>query len=98
MTSPARHGNAFCADFFPTWTIYTAFLDPACDTHLLTVLIPPRITLRTASPHTEQEDKMGKPKGLGAGRKLRDVRREQKWADKDYRKKNSGSIYKVCTN
>ncbi len=40
-------------------------------------------------------DNMGKPSGLGAGRKLANTRREQQWADKSYRRANSGSVYKV---
>merc|ERR1711968_66305 len=37
---------------------------------------------------------MGKTRGLGAGRKLRKLRREQLWADKDYKKANIGSEWK----
>ena len=35
-----------------------------------------------------------KTRGLGAGRKLRTHRREQLWADKDYKKSNLGSEWK----
>merc|ERR1711871_1696885 len=37
---------------------------------------------------------MGKTRGLGAGRKLRKLRREQLWADKDYKKSHLGSEWK----
>ena len=36
----------------------------------------------------------GKTRGLGAGRKLKLHRREQRWADKDYNKANLGSEWK----
>merc|ERR1712147_542074 len=39
-------------------------------------------------------DTMGKTHGLGAGRKLRVLRRNQLWADKDYCKANLGSEWK----
>lgn len=35
-----------------------------------------------------------KTRGLGAGRKLRNLRREQRWADKDFNKANLGSEWK----
>lgn len=38
---------------------------------------------------------MGKPKGIGAGRKLATVRRENRWSDKSYRKSHSGARWKV---
>merc|ERR1712176_1509047 len=37
---------------------------------------------------------MGKTRGLGAGRKLRLHRKDQRWADKDYKKSNLGSEWK----
>eukprot|EP00218_Dolichomastix_sp_CCMP3274_P015719 CAMPEP_0170142720 /NCGR_PEP_ID=MMETSP0033_2-20121228/8091_1 /TAXON_ID=195969 /ORGANISM="Dolichomastix tenuilepis, Strain CCMP3274" /LENGTH=142 /DNA_ID=CAMNT_0010379071 /DNA_START=9 /DNA_END=437 /DNA_ORIENTATION=+ len=37
---------------------------------------------------------MGKTRGLGAGRKLRLHRKEQRWADKDFKKSNLGSEWK----
>eukprot|EP00227_Mantoniella_beaufortii_P012662 CAMPEP_0197577270 /NCGR_PEP_ID=MMETSP1326-20131121/1964_1 /TAXON_ID=1155430 /ORGANISM="Genus nov. species nov., Strain RCC2288" /LENGTH=142 /DNA_ID=CAMNT_0043140321 /DNA_START=56 /DNA_END=484 /DNA_ORIENTATION=- len=37
---------------------------------------------------------MGKTHGLGAGRKLRKQRREQRWADKDFNQANLGSEWK----
>jgi ribosomal protein uS12 len=37
---------------------------------------------------------MGKPSGLNAGRKLLSHRREQRWADKDYKKRALGTAYK----
>ncbi|KAG5462462.1 MAG: hypothetical protein BJ554DRAFT_5023 [Olpidium bornovanus] len=37
---------------------------------------------------------MGKPAGLHAGRKLRVHRRENKWADKQYKKRALGTIHK----
>jgi small subunit ribosomal protein S23e len=37
---------------------------------------------------------LGKTRGMGAGRKLRLHRREERWADKDYKKSNLGSEYK----
>jgi len=37
---------------------------------------------------------MGKTRGLGAGRKLRILRRDQRWADKDFCKANLGSEWK----
>ena len=36
---------------------------------------------------------MGKTRGIGSARKLRTHRREQLWADKDYKKSNLGSEY-----
>jgi len=36
----------------------------------------------------------GKPRGIRAGRKLHDHRRDQKWADKSYNKRMLGSRYK----
>lgn len=36
----------------------------------------------------------GKPKGLRTARKLRNHRREQRWADKDYKKAHSGTRWK----
>ena len=38
---------------------------------------------------------MGKPNGIRTGRKLRNHRREQKWADKSYCKKNSITAMKA---
>ena len=35
-----------------------------------------------------------KTRGLGAGRKLRNLRRENRWADKDFNKANLGSEWK----
>lgn len=35
-----------------------------------------------------------KTRGMGAGRKLRVHRRNQRWADKDYKKSNLGSEWK----
>ena len=37
---------------------------------------------------------MGKTRGLGAGRKLLKLRRENRWADKDFNKANLGSEWK----
>ena len=37
---------------------------------------------------------MGKTRGMGAGRKLRIQRRENRWADKDFNKANLGSEWK----
>mmetsp|Transcript_15169 Transcript_15169/g.43163 ORF Transcript_15169/g.43163 Transcript_15169/m.43163 type:complete len:143 (-) Transcript_15169:1013-1441(-) len=37
---------------------------------------------------------MGKTRGMGAGRKLRLLRKEERWADKDFKKSNLGSEYK----
>eukprot|EP00884_Botryococcus_braunii_P012006 jgi/Botrbrau1/20806/Bobra.0156s0035.1 len=41
---------------------------------------------------------MGKTRGLGAGRKLRNHRRSQLWADKDYKKSHLGNEWKkaIC--
>ena len=36
----------------------------------------------------------GKPRGINAGRKLRVKRRLNKWADKGYKKANSGTTWK----
>lgn len=36
----------------------------------------------------------GKPRGINAGRKLRIHRRNQKWANKKYKKKMLGTQYK----
>jgi len=36
----------------------------------------------------------GKPSGLRAGRKLRDHRRTQRWADKEYKKSHLGTRWK----
>ncbi|KAL4333697.1 hypothetical protein GQ457_07G018380 [Hibiscus cannabinus] len=38
--------------------------------------------------------KMGKTRGMGAGRKLRTHRRRQRWADKAYKKSNLGNEWK----
>eukprot|EP00210_Caulerpa_lentillifera_P008287 g7908.t1 len=37
---------------------------------------------------------MGKTRGIGAGRKLRTIRRLNRWADKEYKKANLGSEWK----
>lgn len=37
---------------------------------------------------------VGKTRGMGAGRKLRLHRREERWADKDYKKSHLGSEWK----
>eukprot|EP00128_Syssomonas_multiformis_P014149 Colp12_sorted_trinity150504_noHs@20367 len=37
---------------------------------------------------------MGKPSGLKAGGKLRDVRRENRWSEKSFKKKQLGTIFK----
>mmetsp|Transcript_9535 Transcript_9535/g.10785 ORF Transcript_9535/g.10785 Transcript_9535/m.10785 type:complete len:144 (-) Transcript_9535:55-486(-) len=37
---------------------------------------------------------MGKPSGIRAGRKLANSRRENKWADKGYKKKHLGTEFK----
>jgi small subunit ribosomal protein S23e len=37
---------------------------------------------------------MGKTRGMGAGRKLRNHRRAQKWADKSYKKSHQGNEWK----
>ena len=37
---------------------------------------------------------MGKTRGLGAGRKLRLLRRDNRWADKDYKKSHLGNEWK----
>eukprot|EP01137_Pigoraptor_chileana_P010176 Opistho-2@59420 len=37
---------------------------------------------------------MGKPSGLRTARKLRNHRREERWADKSYKKKALGTIHK----
>ena len=37
---------------------------------------------------------MGKTRGMGAGRKLRLHRKEERWADKDYKKSHLGSEWK----
>lgn len=37
---------------------------------------------------------MAKPKGLRTARKLKNTRRENRWADKDYKRAHSGSKYK----
>eukprot|EP00933_Yihiella_yeosuensis_P053057 TRINITY_DN51221_c0_g1_i1.p1 TRINITY_DN51221_c0_g1~~TRINITY_DN51221_c0_g1_i1.p1 ORF type:complete len:142 (-),score=23.55 TRINITY_DN51221_c0_g1_i1:82-507(-) len=37
---------------------------------------------------------MGKPSGIGAARKLVNIRRENKWALKSYRKKMNGALFK----
>eukprot|EP00088_Acartia_fossae_P065699 TRINITY_DN81063_c0_g1_i1.p1 TRINITY_DN81063_c0_g1~~TRINITY_DN81063_c0_g1_i1.p1 ORF type:complete len:146 (-),score=1.66 TRINITY_DN81063_c0_g1_i1:214-651(-) len=36
----------------------------------------------------------GKPRGINAARKLRNSRRENRWADKDYKKRAAGTAYK----
>jgi hypothetical protein len=36
----------------------------------------------------------GKPRGLNAARKLRNNRREQRWADLQYKKRALGTAYK----
>lgn len=37
----------------------------------------------------------GKPRGLQAARKLRVSRRDNRWADKSYKKRALGNIYKT---
>merc|ERR1711918_51508 len=37
---------------------------------------------------------MSKTRGLGAGRKLRNLRRKERWADKDYKRSNLGNEYR----
>ncbi|KAH8945818.1 hypothetical protein BDL97_09G108500 [Sphagnum fallax] len=37
---------------------------------------------------------MGKTRGMGAGRKLKNHRRAQKWADKSYKKSHQGNEWK----
>eukprot|EP00276_Gloeochaete_wittrockiana_P005086 CAMPEP_0184655598 /NCGR_PEP_ID=MMETSP0308-20130426/13831_1 /TAXON_ID=38269 /ORGANISM="Gloeochaete witrockiana, Strain SAG 46.84" /LENGTH=145 /DNA_ID=CAMNT_0027092179 /DNA_START=12 /DNA_END=449 /DNA_ORIENTATION=+ len=37
---------------------------------------------------------VGKPRGIRAARQLKDRRREQRWADKKYKKANLGTIWK----
>merc|ERR1712065_31788 len=39
-------------------------------------------------------DIMGKPRGLQAGRRLAQHRKDQKWHDNDWKEKNLGTIYK----
>lgn len=36
----------------------------------------------------------GKPRGIRSARKLRNRRRDQRWADKDYKKRHLGTVYK----
>ena len=36
----------------------------------------------------------GKPRGLNAARKLRNKRRENRWADLQYKKRHLGTVYK----
>ena len=50
------------------------------------------LTLSTPTPLTDNTN-MGKTRGIGSARKLRTHRREQLWADKDYKKSNLGSEY-----
>eukprot|EP00005_Dracoamoeba_jomungandri_P000235 CAMPEP_0174256010 /NCGR_PEP_ID=MMETSP0439-20130205/5283_1 /TAXON_ID=0 /ORGANISM="Stereomyxa ramosa, Strain Chinc5" /LENGTH=143 /DNA_ID=CAMNT_0015338435 /DNA_START=43 /DNA_END=474 /DNA_ORIENTATION=- len=38
---------------------------------------------------------MGKPRGIRAGRKLRNLRREERWADKGYKKAHLGTALKA---
>ena len=38
---------------------------------------------------------MAKPRGLRAGRKLKNRRRGERWADKDYKKANLGTKWKA---
>uniref|UniRef100_A0A1I8J964 Small ribosomal subunit protein uS12 n=4 Tax=Macrostomum lignano TaxID=282301 RepID=A0A1I8J964_9PLAT len=40
-------------------------------------------------------DNMGKPAGIRTARKLRNNRREQRWADKDYKKSHLGTRWKA---
>ena len=37
---------------------------------------------------------MGKPRGINSARKLKIIRKEQKWADKNFKKANLGTKYK----
>merc|ERR1712098_925886 len=39
--------------------------------------------------------KMTKPKGIRCARKLKNIRRENRWADKDYKKANLGTRWKA---
>merc|ERR1712065_12987 len=45
-------------------------------------------------PFPRPLDIMGKPRGLQAGRRLAQHRKDQKWHDNDWKKKNLGTIYK----
>jgi small subunit ribosomal protein S23e len=38
---------------------------------------------------------MAKPQGIGAARKLKNIRRLHKWQDKDYKKVSNGAIFKA---
>ena len=49
---------------------------------------------RSADPPLVPISSHSKTRGLGAGRKLRNLRREQRWADKDFNKANLGSEWK----
>ena len=49
---------------------------------------------RSADPPLFPTSSNSKTRGLGAGRKLRNLRREQRWADKDFNKANLGSEWK----
>ena len=37
---------------------------------------------------------MGKPQGLNAARKLKNHRRDNRWADQSYKKRHLGTVYK----
>ena len=45
-------------------------------------------------PHVLLHDPHSKTRGMGAGRKLKIQRRENLWADKDYKKSHLGSEWK----
>ena len=38
---------------------------------------------------------MAKPQGIGAARKLKNIRRNKKWSDKAYKKVKNGALFKV---
>lgn len=54
---------------------------------------PPMPPPLTASPALHAPP-AGKTRGMGAGRKLRLHRKDEKWADKDYKKSHLGSEWK----
>lgn len=64
-----------------------------CCVYLLTHMSAAR-TLHTCEPSLDAMHLHSKTRGMGAGRKLRVHRRNQRWADKDYKKSNLGSEWK----
>lgn len=83
--------HAACAKTSCVWT-GAALIGFSTDRHRMHVQ---RLTSQSShSPFLSLSRSRSKTRGLGAGRKLRNLRREQRWADKDFNKANLGSEWK----